>query len=192
MKFFSGPLIVPVITWSVPGLSLVRGGGHVVIQLIHITCSWHWFSGHISFTLSGNFYIRMAAVSAQQPGMGNCTDRACNIKDNTNQEDLLIHEFCIRTKMSKLFLLSGQGPSCASIWSYCQTSSKPPLQLCPRRCQLSPKILPSPSCLPGRQVPRPGPSRGQDDGLMVKLGLTFLVLLNFFPFILIQKVNTCW
>ena len=50
----------------------------------------------------------MAAVSAQQPGMGNCTGRADNTKENTNQEDLLIQEYCIPAKMSKLFLLRCQ------------------------------------------------------------------------------------
>ena len=44
---------------------------------------------------------------------------------------------------------SGQGPTRASIWSYCQTSSKPILPLCPRRCQTSQRILPSPRLLPG-------------------------------------------
>ena len=39
---------------------------------------WHCFSGHVSFTLPGNFCMRMAAVSAQQPGIGNCTGRADN------------------------------------------------------------------------------------------------------------------
>ena len=47
--------------------------------------------------------MRMAAVSAQQPGMANCTGRADNTKENTNQEDLLIQEYCIPAKMSKLF-----------------------------------------------------------------------------------------
>ena len=48
--------------------------------------------------------MRMAAVIAQQPGMGNCTGRADNTQKNTNQEDLLIQEYCIPAKMSKLFL----------------------------------------------------------------------------------------
>ena len=49
--------------------------------------------------------MRMAAVSAQQPVMGNeCTGRADNTQGNTKQEDLLIQEYCIPAKMSKLFL----------------------------------------------------------------------------------------
>ena len=36
--------------------------------------------------------------------MDNFTDRADNTRENTNQEDLLIQEYCIPTKMSKLFL----------------------------------------------------------------------------------------
>ena len=55
-----------------------------------------------SFTLPGNFCMIIAAVSSQQPGMGNCTDRADNIEENTKQEDLLIQEYCIPAKMSKL------------------------------------------------------------------------------------------
>ena len=48
---------------------------------------WHWFSGHVSFTLPGNFCMRMAAVSTQQLGMGNCcTGRADNTQDNTKQQ----------------------------------------------------------------------------------------------------------
>ena len=45
----------------------------------------------------------MAAVSAQQPAMGNCTGRADNTQENIKQEDLLIQEYCIPAKMSKLF-----------------------------------------------------------------------------------------
>ena len=44
---------------------------------------------------------------------------------------------------------SGQEPSHASIWSYCQTSSKPPLPLFPWHYKPSLRILPSPGCLPG-------------------------------------------
>ena len=64
---------------------------------------WNWFSGHVSFKLPGNFCMRMAAVSAKQSGMGNWTGRADNTQENTNQEDLLIQEYYIPTKMSNLF-----------------------------------------------------------------------------------------
>jgi hypothetical protein len=41
--------------------------------------------------------MRMAAVSGQQPGMGNCcTGRADNTQDNIKQQDLLIQEYCER------------------------------------------------------------------------------------------------
>ena len=62
---------------------------------------WHWFSGHVSFTLPGNFC--MAAVSTKQPVMGNCTGRADNTQENINQEDWMIQEYCIPDNMSKLF-----------------------------------------------------------------------------------------
>ena len=98
---------------------------NVVIQVIYITCitvyysvadrslcfqfssllmMWHWFSGHVSLTLPGNFCMRMAAMRGKQPGMVNCTGRADNTKENTKQEDLLIQEYCILVNMSKLFL----------------------------------------------------------------------------------------
>ena len=79
---------------------------------------WHWFSVNVSFTLPGNFCMRMTAVSVQQPGiihqtkpnqtfviwvlllmpgMGNCsTGRADNTQNNTKQENLLIQEYCER------------------------------------------------------------------------------------------------
>jgi hypothetical protein len=81
-------------------------GRSLCFQFSSLLIMWHWFYEHVNFTLSGNFCIRMAAVRAQQPGMGNCTGRADNIKVNTNQEDLLIQEYCIPTKMSKLFQVS--------------------------------------------------------------------------------------
>ena len=36
----------------------------------------------------------MAGLSAQQPGMGNCTGRADNTEVNNEQEVLLIQEYC--------------------------------------------------------------------------------------------------
>ena len=46
----------------------------------------------------------MAAVSAQHPGIGNCTGRADNTQENIKQWDILLQEYCIPAWMSKLFL----------------------------------------------------------------------------------------
>ena len=78
-------------------------------------------------------------------------------QEKTKQEDLLIQKYCIPPRYpssSSWGVKSGQVPSRASIWSYCQTFSKPPLPLCPQRCQPSQRVLPSPSCLPGCFIPR--------------------------------------
>ena len=139
---------------------------NVGIQVIYIPCSWqtsyfqfsslimmwHWFSGHVSFTLPENFSMRMAAVSAKQPGMGNCTGRADNTKENIKQEYMLIQEYCTPIICPNSFtrsVKSGQEPSRARLWSYCQTSPNPPLQLCLRHCQPSQRNIPSYNCLPG-------------------------------------------
>ena len=74
--------------------------------------------------------MRMAAVSAQQPSMGNCAGRADNIKENTNQEDLLIQEYCISAKISKLLLLSEVSKVAKSLpVQLSETTVKPPQSL---------------------------------------------------------------
>ena len=57
------------------------------VALIFRTCQLHtaWDSA-----------MGMVAVSAQQPGMGNCTGKEDNTQENTKQEDLLIQEYCER------------------------------------------------------------------------------------------------
>ena len=52
-----------------------------------------WFSGHVSFTLPGNFCIQMAAVSAQQPGMGthhNCHRQGLLIGTENSKDRIVL------------------------------------------------------------------------------------------------------
>ena len=113
---------------------------------------WHWFSGHVSFTLPGNFCMGIAAVRAKLPAWaialaGQTTPRTIQKKKIYLCRNTVPPLRC--PSSSTQSVESGQEPSRASIWRYCQTSPKPPLSLCPRHCQPSQRILPSPKCLPG-------------------------------------------
>ena len=162
---------------------------NVVTQVIYITCSWRVFvfsilqSPHYVALIfrtcqlqTKNFCIRMAAVSAQHPGMGSCTGRADNTKEIPIKK-IDWYRITVSPPRCPSFsfwgVKSGQEPSCASNWSYYQTSSNPPLQLCPQRCQPLPIILPSPSCLPACFSPSslPGcPSPGARPPLLPSTG----------------------
>ena len=94
----------------------------------------------------------MAVVSAKQPGMGNCTGRADNTQENTKQEVVLIQEYCIPAKMSKLF-----HPKCkkwprAFLCKYLKLLSNLPKASSSTvfwHCQPSQINLLSSNCLPG-------------------------------------------
>ena len=96
--------------------------------------------------------MRMAAVRAQQPGMGNCTGTADNTQETTKQEDLLIQECCIPAKMSKLFLPRCQKWLRAFPCKYLKlllNLLKASSSTVSSACQPSQRILPSLSYLPG-------------------------------------------
>ena len=66
----------------------------ILVSHLDITGTLRTSRSHTA--LHGNFFIRMAAVSAQQPGMGNHTGMADNTQENTEQEVILIQEYCER------------------------------------------------------------------------------------------------